>query len=56
MVVLVRRGVTAVLVLATALRLWRLDQNGYGNEYYSAGVRSMTMSWRRPSSSRPVRP
>jgi len=29
------------MALALALRLWRLDQNGYGTEYYSAGVRSM---------------
>ncbi|MBN9085926.1 MAG: glycosyltransferase family 39 protein [Reyranella sp.] len=30
----------AVLVLATALRLWRLEANGFGTEYYAAGVRS----------------
>src|SRR6266487_7077565 len=35
----------AVLVLAAALRLWRLDQNGYDNEYYAAAVRSMSASW-----------
>jgi 4-amino-4-deoxy-L-arabinose transferase-like glycosyltransferase len=29
------------MALALGLRLWRLDQNGYGTEYYSAGVRSM---------------
>jgi len=34
-----------VVLLALALRLWALDQNGYGNEYYSAGVRSMLTSW-----------
>ena len=34
-----------ILLLALALRLWALDQNGYGNEYYSAGVRSMLASW-----------
>lgn len=38
-------GLVAVLSLAAALRLWRLDQNGFGNEYYSAGVRSMSLSW-----------
>ena len=32
-------------MLAAALRLWRLDQNGFGNEYYTAGVRSMTTGW-----------
>lgn len=30
----------AVLALAVALRLWRLDANGFGTEYYAAGVRS----------------
>lgn len=43
---LVRLALPAVLVLAAALRLWRLDQNGFGNEYYTAGVRSMSQSWR----------
>src|SRR5215831_8683336 len=38
-------GLFAVLVTAAALRLWRLDQNGFGNEYYTAGVRSMSLSW-----------
>jgi len=38
-------GLFAVLVAAAALRLWRLDQNGFGNEYYTAGVRSMSLSW-----------
>jgi len=36
---------TAVLLLAAALRVWRLDQNGWGNEYYTASVRSMARSW-----------
>src|SRR2546430_16388068 len=40
-----RLGLFAVLCLAAALRLWRLDQNGFGNEYYTAGVRSMSLSW-----------
>ena len=31
----------AVLVTATALRLWRLSDNGFGSDYYAAGVRSM---------------
>ncbi len=35
----------AILSLALALRVWRLDYNGFGNEYYSAGVRSMLESW-----------
>ena len=35
----------AILVLAAALRLWRLDQNGFDNEYYAAAVRSMAAGW-----------
>jgi 4-amino-4-deoxy-L-arabinose transferase-like glycosyltransferase len=34
-----------MLLLAAALRVWRLDQNGWGNEYYTASVRSMAGSW-----------
>jgi 4-amino-4-deoxy-L-arabinose transferase-like glycosyltransferase len=44
--VLARTGLPAILLLAATLRLWRLDQNGFGNEYYTAGVLSMTQSWR----------
>ena len=29
-----------VLVLAASLRLWHLEANGFGTEYYAAGVRS----------------
>ena len=36
-----RAAQAAVLVVAAALRLWRLDQNGFDNEYYAAAVRSM---------------
>ncbi len=35
----------AVLFLALALRLWGLEQNGWGAEYYTAAVRSMAMNW-----------
>jgi len=42
---LVRLALTAIFFLAAVLRLWRLDQNGFGNEYYTAGVRSMSASW-----------
>jgi len=35
----------AVLFLSLALRLWGLDHNHWGAEYYTAAVRSMTMSW-----------
>ena len=34
----------AILGLAAALRLWWLEANGFGNEYYAAGVRSMLQS------------
>jgi 4-amino-4-deoxy-L-arabinose transferase-like glycosyltransferase len=40
-----RVGLACVLALAAVLRLWRLDQNGFDNEYYAAAVRSMTDSW-----------
>ena len=40
-----RYWLTVVLLLAALFRLWRLDRNGYGNRYYSAGVRSMLESW-----------
>src|SRR5512135_1000174 len=32
---------TVVLTIAAGLRLWRLEDNGYGSEYYAAAVRSM---------------
>ena len=35
----------AVLGLAAVLNVHRLSQNGYGNIFYSAGVRSMLRSW-----------
>src|SRR5438105_10666715 len=38
-------GLGGIILAAVVLRLWRLDQNGYGTEYYSAGVRSMLASW-----------
>ena len=34
----------AVLALAAGLRLWRLEDHGFGNPYYAAAVRSMTQS------------
>ncbi len=36
---------TLVLALAAGLRLWRLENNGYGSEYYAAAVRSMLQSF-----------
>jgi 4-amino-4-deoxy-L-arabinose transferase-like glycosyltransferase len=38
-------GLFVVLATAAAFRLWRLSQNGFGNEYYTAAVRSMSLSW-----------
>src|SRR5262249_38113934 len=34
-------GLVGVAALAAGLRLWRLDQNGFGNGYYAAAGRSM---------------
>ena len=36
----------AVIGLALALNAWSLSEAGYGNTYYAAAVRSMTMSWK----------
>ena len=38
-------AVSAIITLAAWLRCWRLDQNGTGNSYYAAAVRSMLVSW-----------
>jgi 4-amino-4-deoxy-L-arabinose transferase-like glycosyltransferase len=40
-----RLALFVILVLAGALRLWRVEQGGWGAEYYSAAVRSMALSW-----------
>ena len=37
-------GICAILILALAIRLWQLDRNGWGTEYYAAAVRSMLES------------
>ena len=36
---------SGILVLAAALRCWRLDAGGFIVPYYFAGVRSMMGSW-----------
>ena len=36
-----RAAIAAVLLVAAILRLWRLEDNGFGTAYYAAGVRSM---------------
>jgi len=38
-------GLGAVLTLAAWLHFFRLDQEGFANLYYAAGVRSMLQSW-----------
>jgi 4-amino-4-deoxy-L-arabinose transferase-like glycosyltransferase len=38
-------ALVTVLILALVLRLWGLDQNRWGIEYYTAAVRSMAMNW-----------
>ncbi len=35
-----------VVLLSLALNAWGLSTAGYGNTYYAAAVRSMTMSWK----------
>ena len=35
----------AVLILSMGFRLWNLSRNGWGNEYYSAAVLSMSSGW-----------
>ncbi len=37
-------AIAAVLLIAAVLRLWRLENNGFGTAYYAAGVRSMLQS------------
>jgi 4-amino-4-deoxy-L-arabinose transferase-like glycosyltransferase len=34
-----------LIVLAALLNLWGLGRNGFANDYYSAAVRSMSLSW-----------
>ncbi|GCF08927.1 glycosyltransferase family 39 protein [Dictyobacter arantiisoli] len=40
-----RSALGAVLLLSIVMDFFQLGQNGYGNLYYAAGVRSMTDSW-----------
>jgi 4-amino-4-deoxy-L-arabinose transferase-like glycosyltransferase len=40
-----RIGLGAILALGAGLRLWQLDRNRFGTDYYSAGVRSMAENW-----------
>jgi len=39
-------GLAGVVLLALMLNAWGLSKAGYGNTYYAAAVRSMTMSWK----------
>ena len=36
----------AVILFALVLRMWGLEQNGWGAEYYTAAVRSVAINWR----------
>src|SRR5437773_101714 len=38
-------GLMGVVAIAAFFNFWRMTQNGYGNTYYAAAVRSMTQSW-----------
>jgi 4-amino-4-deoxy-L-arabinose transferase-like glycosyltransferase len=38
-------GLAAILLIAALVRLWRLEDNGFGNTYYAAGVRSLVQGW-----------
>jgi 4-amino-4-deoxy-L-arabinose transferase-like glycosyltransferase len=40
-----RAGLVGVALLGAILYGFRLDQNGYGNPYYAAAVKSMLASW-----------
>ena len=40
-----RLALVSILALAAILDFYRIDQNGYGNIYYAATVRSMSLSW-----------
>ena len=44
---LVDKTMSLLLILAAAalIRIWSLSQNGFGRQYYAAGVRSMSESW-----------
>lgn len=38
-------ALTGILLVAALLRFFRLDQQGFGNLFYAAGVQSMLQSW-----------
>lgn len=38
-------GLTLTLLLATCMNCWQLTDEGYGNTYYAAAVKSMLTSW-----------
>ena len=40
-----RLALAAVLILSAFLNLFRITQEGWGNPYYAAGVKSMLTSW-----------
>src|SRR5206468_137846 len=40
-----RLALALILIVSAFLNLFQLDQNGYGNTYYAAAVKSMLMNW-----------
>src|SRR6266516_1327954 len=40
-----RLALAGILLVSAALNLYRLNDEGYGNTYYAAAVRSMLDSW-----------
>jgi 4-amino-4-deoxy-L-arabinose transferase-like glycosyltransferase len=38
-------ALTLILLVAAFLNFFRLDQNGYGNTYYAAAIKSMLLNW-----------
>ena len=40
-----RIGIASILLMSAALHFFRLEQEGFANLYYAAGVKSMLMNW-----------
>ena len=40
-----RIALAMILLLAAFMNLFRLEQNGYGNTYYAAAIKSMLLNW-----------
>ena len=44
-----RLGLGGVLLISLFMNFYQLGQNGFGNLYYAAAIRSMLDSWHTPS-------